>query len=363
MPYLLRKQHFNIIPKFLIPAIIILLFTKVTFSQQGFKPCYIIKNKADTIFGTGNVSRNQDYCMFKRFTTNEYIQLLPSEIDAFRIIDGKYYISRQIAGFNEKPKWVFLEFLVDGKIDLFAIAGSGRFFIEKENNELLELNDNASTLKKIGGKDYRIRDNRYIGLIKLFMAETPQLFPEIDKIEDLNQHDLVNLSLEYHEASCKEYECINYAKNVPKVTYKLEIASGVNYHNSYYTPHIGLLVHIWRPLRNQKLYFITGVLYSARNYSRRNFGNTQYNFKIPISMQYVFGKKAFKPTIAFGFPTGIYFISSIQGGFIYSLTRNIEFCLNASVDGPFSFPFGYHKDVFDNNFGHSLNFGILYDFK
>ncbi|MEI6062061.1 MAG: hypothetical protein WCR72_15270, partial [Bacteroidota bacterium] len=245
--------------------------------------------------------------MFKKTGTQDFIKFYPDEIKAFRTINGKYYVSKRVEGITGKPRWYFLEFLVEGKLDLYVIGNSDRFFIQKDNDSLLELNDEAAKLKKIDGLEYKIKDNRYVGVIKYYMADAPQLFPEIDHIEKLQQKDLVKLSMDYHKAVCNEYECVNYAKSIAKVQYKFEALSGANYHNAYYTPQYGGLVHISQPLRNERLFFKTGLLYSARSYARKDFRNgTRYNLKIPASFEYVFGKRAFKPTLDFGCPTGIY---------------------------------------------------------
>lgn len=196
------------------------------------------------------------------------------------------------------------------------------------------------------------------------MAEVPQLHSEIEKMNYLSQREMVNLTMNYHKAVCSEYECVNYTKHIPKVTYKFELLSGVTYHNNYYAPQAGFLIHIWRPLKNEKLYFKTGIIYSDRPYFRKDPYEEvkyDYNIKIPVSFQYVFGKKNFKPTIALGWTTGIFLISSFQSGFTYSFTENIEFSFNASVDGLIALPVGLHKEIFDNNLAHTISVGIIYN--
>ena len=346
--------------------ILFFLFIVNSYSQHEFKPCYVVDNKSDTIFGTGNMSKNQENCLFMSHNARHYTKVDPKDIVAFRIIDGKYYISGQVVESNGSLKWYFLEYLVDGEIDLLVINKSFRYFIQKGNGNILELKDNVKNIRKINGSNYSIKDNRFIGQMKLFMADAPDLFPEIEKIDKLRQRDLVDLSMKYHMEVCNEYECVNYTKKIPKITYKLEILSGVNYHNSYYTPQYGVLVHIWSPLRNERLYIKTGILYSTKLHMRKEYldeWRSSFTFKIPVSFQYVFGNKAFKPIIAFGFPTGNYLLSSIDGGFIYSLSQKVELTVSASVDAPVYLLAGGSKSIFDNNFGHTINTGLIYKFK
>ena len=345
---------------------LIFLSAKVLFSQSDFKPSLIINNRLDTVYGVGNISKNQEYCVFRKFDAKEYTKYFPSDIEAFRIIDGNYYVSKQVKEANGEMKWYFLEFLVNGKIDLFSIKNSGRFFIKKEGEDLLELNDNIENVKEINSKHYAIKDKKYLGYMKIYMSDAPELYPEIDKLDNLSQRELVNLSIEYHNAVCSEYKCINYTKNIPVVTYKIEVMSGATYHNHYYAPQFGILVHIWRPLRNEKLYLKTGIIYSDRPYWRKDDSKVdeyKYNIKFPISFQYVFGKGTFKPTLAFGFPTGIFLISSFQGGFIYSLSKDFEISFSSSLDGLLALPMGFHKEIYNNQLGHSINVGLIYQLK
>jgi len=349
--------------KDLLTVLLMLLSFTYGYSQKDFKSCFIVNNHSDTIFGTGNISKNQEYCMFKKFDANEFKKLYPQDIHAFRIIGGKYYLSQQITENDGRLQWYFLEFLVDGKIDLFTITSSVRFFIKKENEPILELKDKISNLTKIDGSNYNIKDKRFIGQMKVYMSEAPALFPEIDNIDNLHQRDLVKLSMDYHKAVCNEYECVNYTKNIPNVTYKIEVLTGVNHHNNFYTPQFGILVHIWRPLRNERLYLKTGVLYSTRPYYKRIDkieDKADYSIKIPFSFEYVFGKKALKPTLAIGFSTGIFLCSSFQAGFTYTFSEKFEFCLNGSVDGLLSQVLWGTEELFNNNFGHSLSSGLIY---
>ncbi|NVO11472.1 MAG: hypothetical protein HXX16_16030 [Bacteroidales bacterium] len=349
---------------FLITIIIISLF-ECSYSQNDFKSSYIIKNKVDTIFGTGLISKNQEYCLFKKFDAKEYTKLYPTDIDAFRVVDGKYYVSKQVKDWNGELKWYFLEYLVHGKIDLFTISNDARFFIQKENEGFQELNDKIDKIKNTNGEKYLLNDKRYIGYIKVYMSDAPSLYSKIDNLKKLNQSDLVDISIDYHNAVCNDYKCTNYTKVVPKVTYKMEILTGVNRFNSYYTPQFGVLIHIWRPIRNERLYLKLGILYSDRPYAykdnlRKDINKRYYNLKFPISFQYVFGKKALKPTLAIGSPTGMFLISSLQGGFIYSLSDKSELSLSGSIDGLLDLGLGLHKDDFNNNFAHTISFGYLF---
>jgi len=351
-------------------AVVLMSSVPAMFAQSGYIPAFIINHQNDTIFGIGKMIKSQAYAYFSENEDAEYSKYYPQDIKAFRIVDGKYYVSKLIAESNGKDRWHFLEFLVEGEIELFAKSNSGKFYLAKKNEELLELDDNNKSISVIDGKEYMVQDKTYLGYLRFMMSETPELYPAIDKMKHLNQRDLVNISIDYHNMVCTDYDCVNYTKKVPDVIYKLELISGATFHNEQYAPQIGLLTHIWRPLTSEKLYLKIGIIYSDKpdykkeqhyeNSEWKSDGEFDYSFKFPFSIQYVFGKKAFKPTLAFGWPTGIYPLSSFQAGFTYSMSNDIEIAFSASLDGLLIYAIDDPEYYFNNKFPHSINLGLIY---
>lgn len=350
-------------PRSLMILGLMLLLSRSLFSQAEFFPAYIVTHQNDTIYGRGNVNIDQKSCMFKPNGEKDYQVYKPEHLSAIRIIEGKYYVSKEITDKDGIKRWYFLEFLVDGKIDLYTVSISERFFIKKENADFLELNDKQEAIQHVEGKEYVVQDRKYLGYLRSYMSETPELFSEIDKMKSLKQKDLVKLSIDYHHAICDDNKCINYAKEVPETRFKLELFSGLNYHNNYYSPQAGLLIHINRPVLSERLYLRTGIIYSEKPYWKKDVLVREeriFSLKIPISLQYVFGNKDFKPTVAYGWPTGIFLISSLEAGFIYSFSKRFEVRLSGSIDGPFAFTLNQHRYLFNNKFAHSFNFGLIY---
>lgn len=339
----------------------IFLLCSLSLFSQTTAPAFIVTNQNDTLYGTGSMSFDQKYCSFRKIDAKDFTFYYPSEIKVFRFIEGKYYASHAIKETNNNVKWYFLEYLVDGEIDLFAISGTFRYFIKKENADFLELNDDIRNLQEIDGGTYLVQDKRYLGYIRAYMADAPQLFNDIDKMRTLNEKDLVKLSVNYHHAVCNEYECVNYTKRLLNVRSKVELVTGVTRHNKYYTPKAGVLFHL--PLRGDKIFLKTGILYGDRPYGIKAYNEEEYdyNLKVPVSFQYVFTGNKFKPTIALGWPTGIFLISSLETGFIYSVSKNWEVSVNGSIDGLMMLAVGQHHEMYDNRLGHSLGFGIIYN--
>jgi hypothetical protein len=95
-----------------------LISTGFLYAQNDFNPGYVITIKGDTLFGKIDYRGDlymKSICRFMTAenTINEYT---PHDILAYRFIDSKYYISREVDG-----KSVFLEYLIKGK-SMFIIC-------------------------------------------------------------------------------------------------------------------------------------------------------------------------------------------------------------------------------------------------
>lgn len=353
------------------------------YAQHKFKAAYIINNSGDTLLGTGAMGKSQDYALFRQIGSSDLKKINPGEIKAFREDEGKYYVSGIVWTEDSLLQPKFLEYLVKGKISLFSISKYDRFFIQKQEDSLIELPHSIKaysdryapahayrdTSGKAGtstldlSKEYNIQDMRYIGVLKYYMQDAPQLNSKLENMGLPKQRELVKLMNDYHKAVCSDWACVNYSKVIPDARFTLELYSGMSRHNDYYTTHYGVMVHYWEPLLSTKLYLKTGLLYAQTPYFKRNFymnPNYNYHLRIPLSIYYAFGNGSFKPTIGFGWPTGLFTISSLEVGFQYSVTKKFGINATASMDALQAWVQHRQRRLFDNTFGHSINAGLLY---
>jgi hypothetical protein len=106
-------------------------------AQQDYRKGYIITGQQDTIYGwvdyRGDV-RNAKICLFKKTETGQATEYSPSDIAAYRFMNGKFYVSKNI-GNADTPKQVFLEYLVNGMAKLYYYCEEGNkeyYYIEKD---------------------------------------------------------------------------------------------------------------------------------------------------------------------------------------------------------------------------------------
>ncbi|MCF8302796.1 MAG: hypothetical protein K9I94_05915 [Bacteroidales bacterium] len=348
--------------KLLLLPVIFCLAVSAVYPQGRTKPAYIVKGKADTIYGVGSMNKDQKYIYFRANHEKELRKVYAQEVDAFRIIDGRYYVSRKITDRSGNEAVYFLEYLVDGELDLFTIHFDGRYFIDMEGKPLLELNDEQKKEFEKYGEEYMTKDYTYLGYLRYYMKDAPQLYNQIDELENLDYRKLIDLSEDYHNVVCDEYRCTTYAAVTTENSNRIGFVTGLNHHNEYVTPQYGIITHLWLPLRNVNMFVKTGFLYSeASSFKKsRRYPEKRFNVKLPVSLQYVFGKGPIKPTLAFGYPTGIYFVSSLQTGFMASVSERWELSFNLSMDAPMTVLTGELPYGMNETLPYSMSFGLFY---
>ena len=212
----------------IITIITIILFPNFLFSQADFMLSgYIINNSLDTIWGEGYMSPVQTYCLFQPKNMQVTSQYAPNEIKCIRFIHGKSYVSKVTSTKKtksrifakdtiiKKPEMYFLEYLLDGKVDLFVLQefDRKRFFIEKSGMPINEL-EFSEVIKVENGIKYTYVNPRLKGYLLYYMSDSPSICEQIAKLNFICQSSLLNLSEEYHYSVCPNEECINYTKKL-----------------------------------------------------------------------------------------------------------------------------------------------------
>jgi len=241
-------------------AAICLAFGLSLFAQGDFRPGYIINLQQDTIYGqvkSQNESRNAGICIFRTGADGEESLFQPGEISAYRITDGKYYVSMTLVE-EGVQKQVFLEYLVNGMADLYFLRGdnSETYYIRKEGGEALAITD--------------------IRLLKAAFSDCFEIQPSIDKAT-LNHKSMVDLTLKYHDYVSVGEESINYSKLASRLRIQVGPVAGYSMYSLTFqgaalfesfefersqAPVLGLVLDLGSDRLGQHLSFQLGVEYS-----------------------------------------------------------------------------------------------------
>jgi len=305
-------------------GIFFLLITNNVSGQKDYKNGYIITNNIDTIYGLINLRsnyHNRKVCEFKKNTDTISELFSPRDIRAYMIDNGKFYISKNIT-VNDTVRKVFLEFLLDGIVDLYYYKefDDEFYFIEKDST-MYQLSNEATEVF-IDDVRYIQNSNRYIGVLSYLFQESPGLSGKINNTV-FEYKSLVKITKDYHDNVCNDYKCIDYTKSTKTNIYLepniglinswmgLKSSSDLSYDIK---PVIGINFRII-PVKIHYLWnFLVGINYST-NYFKHDFKNKLFDkgnktfriemkysiIRLPIMLEYSFPTKKLQPFLSVGY--------------------------------------------------------------
>lgn len=366
------------------PLLALLLFVIIAFSgfsQADYRPGYLLLAKNDTLFGlidnNSDVS-NSKICRFKKSENEPVQEFLPKIIFGYKIIDGKYYLSKDVlVGTQAESR--FLECLVEGTLSLYFYRSGleDHYLLEKAELPLKEISvpDNIIYENNVALKrEYLI--NR--ALVRYYMQDCPEMGREIDKIKVPSHLNLIKLVKKYLELKCPNDVCLIYQKKKNKFRMDIQPVFGITKYSAAmvngnigatdFTPQYGLLTYTWLPLTDEKLFFRGGLLVAEIRELKYHldllsitFSEEQhYYYKVPLQLQYIFLKRRISPTLG----GGVTFLSTKQLSFGVLPSFNVgingviteKFYLSLFAD----YDYYFNPDISGNTDTYSFNLGLTY---
>lgn len=299
-------------------------------AQKELKEGYIIQNDNDTVFGYINMGsniRNAQKCIFQINQESAPKVYLPFEIKAYKIEGEKYYISHSIL-IGKDSIDVFLEYLLDGIVDLFYYKDieDEFFFIMKDN--CLTILSNEEMVYYNDENRYIKYSNQYIRVLNALYYDCPEVAEKINNIS-FSHASLIDITEEYHQNTCKEYNCIEYSKSTKN---KLQLEPQLGYKYSLFriktsddfisrlSPVIGCNLRYTSAFIYYAWSISTGIHYNPDNF-RQEYKTTlideqetnyrismQYHvLQVPIIIQYTYQSKKVKPFFTIELHTNYFF--------------------------------------------------------
>ena len=199
--------------------LVILLLTQIRpgFSQIEFVKGYVLLNNGDTLYGEidkSNYIRNSMQCNFRKEEGGEITTYFPNQIEGYRFINGKYYVSKKVPVDNDTI-YVFLEYLINGKLNVFYCKnapGSNHYYISNDTLPIVEL-EFSKDLKYNDGRMYYSGSEKAKGLLIYYTLDCPEMKERISHLETPNSRQLIQLSKYYQHQMYNDQRYIVYEKN------------------------------------------------------------------------------------------------------------------------------------------------------
>jgi len=297
-----------------------ILITAGAFAQKDFRKGYIVNNEGDTIYGYLDYRGNKSSaikCLYKPDLKQDAIVYKPSDIQSYRFINGKYYVSKSLNDSISGEK-LFLEYIINGIADIYYYRdiNGEHYFIDKGDGKLIPLKSETQTIKQ-GNTTYTRDSKEYVGTLKYLMADAPSISNEIDN-STLSHKSLIKVAQDYHGVVCTSGECIVYEKKIGRSKKYFGALVGAGYYtifsgdniqgptymkNMHFTgpisPSIGLFFKTGLPTVSEKMFFQCSLGYSQQHLSSSSSFDyptyyTVYNYNQNVDRQVINSSILFK---------------------------------------------------------------------
>jgi hypothetical protein len=313
-------------------CLLCIFISTIQNSQAEYRSGSIVKNNGDTI--NGQIDYRGDQLMGREchFKSENNLQIFyPNDILSFKFTNGKHYISKNV---NDKAR--FLEYLINGVIDLFYIRQEDKeyFYIERAEIPLREItyeeHIRIDRRQDIEGKRYLYKSQRHKAILKIYLYDAPSLEKTIDNMAIPTYNNLSNLINEYHEVYCNGENCISYKKSAYK--FKISIAPTVGIvkfsdelkKDDSFNLQGGMFLNFWLPRLNESLYIKSGFLVSN---PVNEEGNKSSYTKLYFDLAYLpNNSNLIKPTFSIGL-----FDRDYSGGVMIKLTDKMDLGIIGSL--------------------------------
>jgi hypothetical protein len=329
-------------------ALILMQLVIISYAQNGYGPGYIITNDSDTLKGLikqkSNYlnSRSCDFIYGNKVSEKAYS---PSDIKAYRFLNSKYYVSREVTIDSIKQR-VFLEYLVDGIIKLYYLKDLQKeyYFLEKDN-QLIPISNETSVLtvkeSAHNGDSVEVKYSKtsyqYRRILAYLFKDSPTAAKEIANVQ-FNYRSLIGVTVDYHNDVCKDRKCIDFTKSTKQDIFLEPYAGLINEWMSintsttyarHSTVNAGIRLRLKPFKRFSKWDFLMGVNFSSSNFTG-DFDNkifdsdyiriyrihTQYSsIHFPVTFEYSLGQNNIHPFLTLSYDN----IFLLNPG--YSITR------------------------------------------
>jgi hypothetical protein len=295
-------------------------WTLCVFAQTDFRSGYIISHDGDTLYGLldyREASRKYRVCAFKTSAEAQAKEFTPEQIQAYRFLRSRLFVSKSIQVDGNRDQLVFMEVLVEGRMSLFRHGNA--FFVSKDDSVLYKLtNERRERIKN--GRRVIVTSNRYLGLLNFLMSDCPKMKSAIQPM-NLSERKLTELVAAYN--ACRDAPAITYKSQLPYVRAAVGIMGGISVSDMEISgddpeyehlqgpfepsqsPLIGLSVDLSSPRMNQRISFYASLMYQrSRFYSYRMVHGTYYtnrhyvtiemaSLQLPIGVKYTFPERRY----------------------------------------------------------------------
>lgn len=343
---------------FLCPFISFVLLASLN-AQNNYKKGYVITNDNDTIYGLIDFRTdaiNATRCTFKSEQAEKIYY--PGDIAGYKFSDeGKYYVTREVT-IDSIPQKFFLEYLVQGMMDLYYLRSDGKvYYLFDKDGDLIEITKKEDFIDVNSLR--LIKDVKYKNTLKRYFKDYPTITNRLSNI-DFKQKSFINIAKLYHDETCSTgEECIIFENQHPDKnpsvlqltvfgglqwgTYTLINDKDRKYKFGGMQPTIGLKGNVFNPRWSQSFAVQLEVSFSRIDGSNEVvFSGYKLNFDMnviygtgKVGLEYKLPLKKIRPLIGGGLAYTRIFADNVKYSYQNSPEKKYLYSLRNSYFGYF----------------------------
>lgn len=205
-----------------------LISVSITGMCQAFRPGYIITHEFDTISGlikyTGG-NKTAKNCLFKVSEDSNLIDYKPTDIHAYRLNEGKFFISMEV-----DKEFYFLEYLIKGSANMYYYSDKDgpHYFVETEGSGFFELTEPDRIFETDTGT-YQL-PARYPMMLAVSFNEMKGINERVADVK-LTHNSLISLAKDYHDYVCDSVECIIFEAMIKPIRFHVGVIGGLTFNH------------------------------------------------------------------------------------------------------------------------------------
>lgn len=210
------------------------------FSQDRWQQGFVLLNNLDSLLYEIDVLRLEDnatYCVC-RDRNKEEIIFPANKIHGILLSSGRKFESKAFK-MDSDSITLLVEFVVEGLINVYDFMENGEriYLLDGDGKPIIvaRFETKKAEISDASAKDVEVRSYRYIGMLKAFTADAPELHPRINTMS-LNEKNLISISRDYHNLKCRTGEkCIVYEKDGIYSMSLLAVSAGIEFRSIHLT--------------------------------------------------------------------------------------------------------------------------------
>ncbi len=183
---------------------LLLVFSISAFAQIQSEQGKVVLTDGQVIEGRITYFHDNPIAIKVYDTANNKQTFEPGDVDKITLDNGRRFVAKKYRSSSETNILIFQELVVSDYMSLYKREMPYRKFYVYTDNEVIELENNETTIEGNNGKRYSKMDHKYVGTLMILMQNRTDLIEKIQKTK-FNEKSLASIVTAYTNGNVSYY--------------------------------------------------------------------------------------------------------------------------------------------------------------